>query len=142
MKGAVFEKYIEQVRNGLVGTKDERESFLAVLSENLEAYTTEYPLTGMDDLIARFGSPKDVAEEFASTSIDKQRLVKKSILNHRVLLAVVIITILTAIAIIGFQAWDMWKNENFRNGFFVETVGKDEVSVPMESVPDNEITYY
>lgn len=142
MKGAVFEKYIEQVRNGLVGTKDERESFLAVLSENLEAYTAEYPLTGMDDLIARFGSPKDVAEEFASTSIDKQRLVKKSILNHRVLLAVVIITILTAIAIIGFQAWDMWKNENFRNGFFVETVGKDEVSVPMESVPDNEITYY
>lgn len=142
MNETVSEKYIDRVRKGLVGSKEERESFLTVLSENLDAYTTEHPLTGMADIIAQFGPPEDVAEEFASTSIDKQRLVKKFIISHRVLLALVVIVILTTIMIISFQAWDMRKNENFRHGFFVETVSKDEVSVPMESVPDDEITYY
>lgn len=142
MKEAVSEKYIGQVRKALVGPKVEKESFLTVLNENLEAYTTEYPLSGMDDLISQFGSPADVAEEFVSTSIDKQQLVKKSIFNHRALLAIVIIIALTAITVIGFQAWDMWKNENFRNGFWVETVQQDEVSVPLESVSDEDFTYY
>lgn len=142
MNRDISKKYIDLVKKSLVGSKQERESFLSLLGENLKAYATEHPLTNMDDLIIQFGRPEDVAEEFVSASLDKQSLVKKSVFNHRVLLMLVLIALLTTVTIIGFRVWDMWKNENFRNGFFVETVIKDEVSVPLESVPEDEVTYY
>lgn len=142
MDVAVSEEYIELVRKGLVGPKQERESFLSLLDENVKAYSTEHPLADINDLIVQFGQPEDVAEEFVSMSLDKRRLVKEIGFSRQALMVLVVVAILTTVTIIGFRVWDMWKNENFRDGFFVETVVKDEVSVPLESVPEDGITYY
>lgn len=126
MEHTSVDEYLSLVRKRLAGPRRDRAALLSILQENLDAYLFEHPSASVDELIARFGSPEEYGkvfeEEFFLAALDENRGAGRAFIWKKVLLAAVAIIAAAAVAVAGMRAWDLWRSENFRNGYFMETI--------------------
>lgn len=65
MKRSAVRKYIHSIGAALACSPKEKRRILGMLKENIDGYFAEHPEANVCDMIENFGSPQDIADEFA-----------------------------------------------------------------------------
>ena len=131
-------EYIRLIKNGLVGSKRDIKKFIASLSDDLNEYLEEHPNVTLEDLIAEFGSPEALSEEFIATYPDKEPFLADVKAKRWALKILIAIAFVVAAVVIFCTVYNLWQREKFREGYFVETISRGE---PVY-IPDSSIVYY
>ena len=75
----VLKKYLRRVKHIYYGDKKLKKQFLLDVEDALLYYVESHPGCSYDDIVHKFGSPKELRESFASSDMLK----KRSILFYR-----------------------------------------------------------
>ena len=76
VKEAELDNYCQQIEKILVGNQSDKSKILNTAKCDMEEFLEEFPDATMDDLVKRFGTPKDYAKEYAS-GLDSGELTRK-----------------------------------------------------------------
>ena len=129
------EIYLNAVRKQLRGPRRERECFLAGLREDIECFSEQNPDASCADMEASFGSPKDLAQEFAS-SLEPQVMECFLRMRKRFFVSVGAIVIVAALIITCLLVVNYIKLRGLANGYYIETIILPEESVDLPEKPN------
>lgn len=123
----VAERYLRAVRKALHCPGRQGKRLLRQLSEDIEEYCEEHPDATEEELCRRFGTPEDVAADFAedlggSIAVNVQRR------RNRIVTAVIVVLVLVAGAVTARQ---IWIQQLFLDSYWVESITY-EADKPLE----------
>lgn len=123
----VAERYLRAVRKALHCPGRQGKQLLRQLSEDIEEYCEEHPDATEEELCRRFGTPEDVAADFAedlggSIAVNIQRR------RNRIVTAVIVVLVLVAGAVTVRQ---IWIQQLFLDSYWVESITY-EADKPLE----------
>ena len=129
-------EYLRLIKLNLIGDKHKKEEFTASLKDNLSNYLAEHPQVTLDELFTEFGTPEEVSEEFAAAFRSSSLADAKT--KSWAIKVFVAVGIFVAAVIVFCTIYNLCQHENFRNGYYVETVSESE----MASSPESSVEYY
>lgn len=118
------EIYLNAVRKQLRGPRSEREQFLAGLREDIECFSEQNPDASCAGMEASFGSPKDLAQEFAN-SLEPQAIERFLRMRKRFFIFIGMVVIITALTITGLRIAEYIECWQLTNGYYIETIYVD-----------------
>ena len=123
----VAERYLRAVRKALHCPGRQGKQLLRQLSEDIEEYCEEHPDATEEELCRRFGTPEDVAADFAedlggSIAVNVQRR------RNRIVTAVIVVLVLVAGVVTARQ---IWIQQLFLDSYWVESITY-EADKPLE----------
>ena len=125
-----IDHYYHHVYQALCGTVRAKREFFKSWKEEVEGFLQENPGCSLETLMNQYGTPGDVAESFRESFPDEAEKIAK--LKKRVFLLLVGVGIFIILFVGLFFIREAAKNDNYRNGEFVETVGQGELP-PLDS---------
>ena len=119
--------YLRAVRRALRCPGRQGKQLLRQLSEDIEEYCEEHPDATEEALCRRFGTPEDVAADFAedlggSIAVNVQRR------RNRIVTAVIVVLVLVAGVVTARQ---IWIQQLFLDSYWVESITY-EADKPLE----------
>lgn len=133
--------YLREVRRRLHCPRTTKRAFMSQLEGSVSQYLEDHPAAKFSDLATAFGEPEEIANRFIEESNPKA--IRHSLrIRKRILWLVIAVAAIVSVAVIGIRAYAVWQNENYMKGFYVETINQDEISAPLEDVPEEDIRYY
>lgn len=129
------ETYLKIVCKQLHGPRREKKMFLQGLRGDIEVFLDQNPDAAYNDIEANFGSPKDLAQEFAN-SLEPQVIEHFLRIKKRFFLFVGAIVIVTALIILGLRIADYLEWRHLANGYYVETIIVSPDSITLPETPE------
>lgn len=115
------EAYLQAVCKYLQCPRNEKERFLAELRKDIECFIAQNPDISYAGIEANFGSPKDLACEFAD-SLDPHAMERFLCIKKRFFLFTCTLAILMALIYVGFLVADYIEWRRLADGYYVETI--------------------
>jgi len=115
-------KYLRSVKKLLHCPRTQRNEFLRQLETNIYFFISESEVEDMEEVIKEFGSPEEIAQNFLDECNSKavSRSIRFKQMTSRFITAIVLIA---AIALVSIYLIDLIDHINYRDGYFVDTVG-------------------
>lgn len=136
-----IKKYFREIKRQLHCPRSRKRAFLNQFLESLAQYREEHPRATFPDIVAEFGNPQEIASSFIEQA-DSVKIGKSLNLGRRIFWVVIAAAVIAVATIAGFSAYRVWQNENFANGFYLETISQGDVPVPLESIDESNIRSY
>jgi len=115
-------KYLNNVRKLLHCPRAQRREFLRQLEANIYSYISENEVENMEGVIREFGSPEDIAQSFLEECSIKAFSQSMGV-KRKAYYAIVAIVFIAAVSVVVIQLIDFERNESYRNGYWVDTIG-------------------
>lgn len=121
---AAVQKYLKSLKRAVGSSSAQKREALEQLETDVLLYAEDHEITDVNVIVKRFGSPEEIAKSFVETSDAKDI---KRLLNNkrRVIIAtciVLAVVLVAAITVVSINAFNLWRSEAFRNGYYVETI--------------------
>lgn len=130
--------YIREVRKKINCSHLRKQKLLAEITESIHDFCSDKESVDISKIKERFGTPEEIAESVLR--LHEANEVNKSLkVGKRVVVALVIIGLIVGAIVIGIQLLDYWKNENFREGYFMETVTQSDDTPPVIPQPGDRV---
>lgn len=124
---AAVKRYMQAVKQELHCSKAQKALFLRQMEDSIFTYISENSTASMADLTKEFGTPADIAKSFLEEA--DPAVIGKSLRHGRkIFWAVLAVVLIVAAIVIGIHAFDLWRSENYRDGYFEEMVTPDAPS--------------
>lgn len=124
---AAVKRYMQAVKQELHCSKAQKALFLRQMEDSIFTYISENSTASMEDLTKEFGTPADIAKSFLEEA--DPAVIGKSLRHGRkIFWAVLAVVLIVAAIVIGIHAFDLWRSENYRDGYFEEMVTPDAPS--------------
>lgn len=133
--------YLREVRRRLHCPRTTKRAFMSQLEGSVSQYLEDHPAAKFSDLATAFGEPEEIANRFIEESNPKA--IRHSLcIRKRVLWLVIAVAVVVCVLIGGISIYKMWRIRNVSDGFSVETIVEDNVSVPLDSIDEDNIWNY
>lgn len=121
-----IQMYLREIRKSLYCKSSTKKNFLERLEDSIDDYLEDHPNANMEDIIFAFGSPQEIAKEFAlenDVSYIKEHLFKK-----RALVIVAAVIILAALSVIICASIISINSNKNTNGHYEVIVTEDKTT--------------
>lgn len=125
----VLKKYLRQVKHIYYGDKKLKKQFLLDVEDALLCYVESHPDCSYDDIVHKFGTPKELRESFAFSDMLK----KRSILLYRL---VILFSVLITISIILFTIDYVTNSFDRSKGYYIEHMEQKDTTDTSPPPPD------
>jgi hypothetical protein len=125
----VFKKYLRQAKHIYYGDKKLKKQFLLDVEDALLCYVESHPGCSYDDIVHKFGTPKELRESFASADMLK----KRSILLYRL---VILFSVLITISIMLFTIDYVTNSFDHSKGHYIEYMDQRDTTDTSPPPPD------
>ena len=116
--------YLQAVKRELHCSAAQKALFLQQMEDSISQYISDNPAASMADLTKEFGTPAEIAKSFLEEA--DSAVIGKSLRHGRkIFWAVLAVVFIVATIVIGIHAFDLWRSENYRDGYFEEMVTPD-----------------
>ena len=113
--------YIREIKKGINCPRSRKKELIAEITESIHDFCSNEESVDISKIKERFGTPEEIAESVLR--LHEANEVNKSLkVGKRVVIIVAIIAIVVGLIVIGIKVINFWKNENYREGYYVETV--------------------
>lgn len=123
---AAVKRYMQAVKQELHCSKAQKALFLRQMEDSIFTYISENSTASMADLTKEFGTPADIAKSFLEEA--DPAVIGKSLRHGRKIFWAVAVVAAMVISIMFF--FDFADNRDYRDGFYVETIGENFSSLP------------
>ena len=130
--------YIREVRKKINCSRSRRKELLAEITEGIRDFCSNEESVDISKIKERFGTPEEIAESVLRHH-EADEVNKSLKVGKRVVITVVIIALVVGAVIIGIQMLNYWKNENFREGYFTETIVQPNETVLVTPQPGDRV---
>ncbi|MCH5353935.1 MAG: hypothetical protein J1E06_10800 [Acutalibacter sp.] len=133
-----IKEYIREVKKGINCSRSRKKELLTEITESIHDFCSNEESVDISKIKERFGTPEEIAESVLR--LHEANEVNKSLkVGKRIVIAVVIIALIVGSIVVGIQVLDYWKNENFREGYYVETVTQPGETPPVILQPGDRV---
>ena len=130
--------YIREIKKRINCPRSRKKELIAEITESIQDFCSNEESVDISKIKERFGTPEEIAESVLR--LHEANEVNKSLkVGKRVVVAVVIIALIVGSIVVGIQVLDYWKNVNFREGYFMETVTQSDDTPPMTPQPGDRV---
>lgn len=126
---AAVKRYMQAVKQELHCSKAQKTLFLRQMEDSIFTYISENSTASMADLTKEFGTPADIAKSFLEEA--DPAVIGKSLRHGRkIFWAVLAVAVVAAMVISIMFFFDFADNRDYRDGFYVETIGENFSALP------------
>lgn len=115
--------YIREVRKKINCSRSRKKELLAEITESICDFCSQEESVDISKIKERFGTPEEIAESVLKQN-EPAKVNRSLKVGKRIVIAVIVIALVVGAVVLGIQLLDYWKNENFREGHYVETVAQ------------------
>lgn len=130
--------YIREIKKGITCPRSRKKELIAEITESIHDFCSNEESVDIAKIKERFGTPEEIAESVLR--LHGANEVNKSLkVGKRVVIAVLVIALVVGAIIIGVQMINFWKNEGYREGYYVETIIQSSDVSPMTPQPGDRV---
>ena len=130
--------YIREIKKRINCPHLRKQKLLAEITESIRDFCSQEESVDISKIMERFGTPEEIAESVLKQN-EPAKVNRSLKVGKRIVIAVIVIALVVGVIVLGIQMLNYWKNENYREGYYVETVAQPGETPSMTPQPGDRV---
>ena len=133
-----IKEYIREIKKEINCSRSRKKELLTEITEGIRDFCSNEESVDISKIKQRFGTPEEIAESVLRNH-EADEVNKSLKVGKRTVLVVAMIALVVGLIALGIQLLDYWKNEDFREGYFMETITQPGETPPVITQPGDRV---
>lgn len=113
--------YVREIGKRINCSRSRKKKLVDEIKESIQDFCSQEEPVDISKIKERFGTPEEIAESVLRHN-EADEVNKSLKIGKRVIIVVIIAALIVGSIVLGIHLLDYWKNESYREGYYVETV--------------------
>ena len=120
-------RYLREIRNGLPCSRELKRKIIDEISSSVSRYLTKNPGGNYDEIVAKFGTPEQIASSYVN-EMDSSELVHKLLIRKKIVRMVFAVAIVVVILWVGVVSISLLNEIKNADGYYDVSIVDNETN--------------